>query len=279
MKRITRSLMIGLVMGSVGCSSLGRRAVLPGSYGKGPDCVVPSSPRYELVTLQTRAAVKIVAQFGKALSDAGEPLADAADRPTVLFFYGNRMSIAASQEIVEDFRRMGVNVLVPDYPGYGMSDGVPSEQGCYDTADAALAYVSSRTDLRDRRVVVAGFSIGCGVAVDLASRTHAGGLILIVPLTNTREIGRDLMPWYLDWAVPGLARGAAFDNLAKLPRVRCPIVMVSATRDQVTSERRSDSLAALAVARLERIVVDADHDGSWRAARADIARSVRSALL
>ena len=37
----------------------------------------------------------------------------------------------------DQFRRLGLNVLIPEYVGYGMSGGKPSETGCRETADAA----------------------------------------------------------------------------------------------------------------------------------------------
>jgi fermentation-respiration switch protein FrsA (DUF1100 family) len=124
--------------------------------------------------------------------------------------------------------------------------------------------------------VVAGLSIGCGPAVDLASRNRVAGLIMVVPLSNVREVGVDIAPWYLRWAVPMLARHAAFDNRAKISRVDCPILMVRATRDQVTSPNRSEELVAAAKKRIQSVVVDADHDGSWRAGRSEIDRWLRA---
>ena len=45
------------------------------------------------------------------------------------------------------FRRLGLNVLIPEYVGYGMSGGKPSEAGCRDTADAAYEHLRKRKDV------------------------------------------------------------------------------------------------------------------------------------
>ena len=262
--------LFGLASLFAGCASVAQRLALPGPFFKPPQSIVPPSPRYELVPLRTKDGTKIVAQFGAALDAKGAPLATPERRPTVLFFYGNRMCIAGSQDIFEDFRRMGVNVLIPDYPGYAMSGGSPSEQGCYAAADAAYGYLMSRADIDRRQIVAAGMSIGSGPAVDLASRERVAGLILIVPLLSTRAVGCDDLPWYLRWAVPLLAPYAAFDNLAKIPRVSCPILFVQANRDQVISARRSDELAAAVTAKMVRVVVDAEHDGAPKMGRKEI---------
>lgn len=180
------------------------------------------------------------------------------------------MCLAASQGIFEDFRRMGVNVLIPEYPGYGMSAGTPSEQGCYDAATAAYTYLLQRADIDRSRIVVAGLSIGCGPAIDLCTRVRVAGLVLVVPLTNIREIGADIAPWYFRWAIPMVAHYVAFDNRAKISRVDAPILLVGATLDQVTSSRRTDELVAAAKSGVDRVTVEADHDGSWAAGKGDI---------
>jgi uncharacterized protein len=253
-----------------GCASIARQVVLPGSYLKPPQCVVPASTEYELVNLHTQEGTRIMAQFGAALQKDGQPAAGRKSRPTVLLFYGNRMSIAGSQAVFRNLRRMGVNVLVPDYPGYGMSEGVASEGGCYAAADAAYDYLLHRDDVDRRRIVVGGLSLGSGPAVQLASEERVAGLILVVPFTNIRAVGHDSLPWYLQWAIPLLAPYAAFDNLAKIPRVSCPILLVEATNDRVTTAARSEQLAQAVTARLIRVRVEADHDGAWRKAQNDI---------
>lgn len=272
MKSITLIVVCGAVVLFSGCAAVARRAVLPGSYLAHPQNVVSENPQYELLALQTAAGTKIVAQFGVALDTSGQPLPRNSKRPTVLFFYGNRMCIAASRQIFEDLRRMGVNVLIPEYPGYGMSGGVASEQGCYAAGDAALHYLSNRPDVDPRHIVAIGLSIGCAPAIDVATRSTVAGVVLVVPLTSVRQIGRDVTPWYWHWAVPLLAHYVPFDNLAKISQVTAPILVVRAARDQVTSAKRTEELVAAAKTRIETISVDADHDGSWAAGRNEIER-------
>jgi len=261
---------VGLVLCLNGCASLVQHQVLPGSYLKPPNNIVAASPSYELLTLQTRDGTKIAAQLGLALDKGGHPLSAYSVRPTVIFLYGNLMCIADSQGILEDFRRMGVNVLIPEYPGYGMSEGSPSEQGCYAAADAAFEYLVHRIDIDHGLIVAAGMSLGSGPAVDLASREQVAGLILIVPFTRIRDGVHDFLAWYLRWAVPLLAPHVSFDNIAKLPRVSCPFLFVQAKRDQLTSAQRSDQLAAAATTKTVRILVDSDHNGSWQAGRKEV---------
>ena len=105
---------------------------------------------YELVHLTTSRGDKTVALFGRALNADGRPHGDAASQPTILFFYGNAMCLADSFGIFEDFRRLGVNVMVGEFVGYGMSTGKAGERTLYETADACWDHLQSRDDI-DRK--------------------------------------------------------------------------------------------------------------------------------
>jgi hypothetical protein len=67
-----------------------------------------------------------------------------------------------------------------------------------------------------------------------------------------------------------LAPHVAFDNLRKLPGVACPVFLVEAMHDQLTSAARSEELAHRVTTTLTRVRVDADHDGAWAKATGDL---------
>ena len=75
------------------------------------------------------------------------------------------------------FRDMGYHVMLVDYPGYGLSQGSPSEQGCYDAGQAAYDYILARPDVDAGRIVIAGWSLGSGVAIELVHRHKDDGHI------------------------------------------------------------------------------------------------------
>jgi alpha-beta hydrolase superfamily lysophospholipase len=254
-----------------GCQSVGRRLVLPGSYLKGSASTLAASSEYRLAELTTAGGEKVATQFGEALDIDGKPAMDWRERVTVLFSYGNRMSMAASQPMFWDLRRGGVNVMLFDYPGYGMSPGRPSEASCYASAMTAYRHLIESEHVAREKIVATGLSVGSGVALDLASKQEVAGVILIVPFTSTRDVGTDVGPWYLRWAVPALAGGGRFDNLSTIVGLRAPLLVVSATRDQLTSvERTQQLLRAATHAQVTHLRVDADHDGAWEPARSEV---------
>ena len=131
----------------------------------------------ELLQLKTKTGERVVALFGPALTADGKPDPAAASRPTMIFFYGNAMCLNHATSLFDRFRRLGLNVVIPEYVGFGMSGGSPSEQGCQATADAVYDEWCQRAGLTQRAVVAAGGRLGGAVAIDLAARRPVGGLI------------------------------------------------------------------------------------------------------
>jgi len=94
-----------------------------------PKEILPPSQEYELVSLRTKDGTKIIAQFGRARDQNGTLLADYGLRPTAIYAYPGGGTLRWSAPQFERFRRLGLNVIMPEYPGYGMSEGLASESG------------------------------------------------------------------------------------------------------------------------------------------------------
>jgi fermentation-respiration switch protein FrsA (DUF1100 family) len=178
----------------------------------------------------------------------------------MLFLYGNGTYMAGCQGLFEGLRRLGLNVLIPEYPGYGMSEGRPSESGCYAAADAAYAHLMNRSDVDHARIIVGGHSLGGAVAIDLASRGHGAALITLSTFTSTRDVLDAGIPRSLRCLAPLLAARCKFESIKKIPRVSCPIFIAHGTADTLVPPRMAERLAQAATAKVNRLTVEgADH--------------------
>jgi fermentation-respiration switch protein FrsA (DUF1100 family) len=256
--RIARILTIVYLGYAAMLFSLQTRMIFPGHETQGqPYAEVRPRPGTELVRLKTRQGESIVALFGPALTADGRPDPQAARRPTLLFFYGNGMCLSYSRDEFERFRRLGLNVLIPEYVGYGMSGGSPSERGCQATADAAYEYLVATRGVKPDELVIGGWSLGGAVAVDLASRRPAAGLIMFSSFTGGVEMGRRIAPFL---PVSLLLRHR-FDNLGKIRSVTCPILIGHGRRDSIVPFDMGKRLAAAAKAPVTTLWIDeADHN-------------------
>jgi pimeloyl-ACP methyl ester carboxylesterase len=231
--------------------------IFPGHSTQGSKlAVVRPGLDHELLELKTTDGTKIAAVFGKALSPDGQILADSATRPTVLFFYGNGMCMADFMGEFRKFRKLGVNMMVPDYAGYGMSGGKPSEQSFYATADACWNHLMSRDDIDKSRIVAAGWSIGAAVSIDLAARKPAWRLATFSAFTSMTGMGRHLLPWL----PTSLLLKHRFDNTAKLPGIKVPTLIIHGRHDAIIPFFMSEKLAAIAGGPVTTLWVQTDHN-------------------
>jgi len=194
----------------------------------------------ELLHLKLPDGTPLAAWFGAALDANAQSIASPSARPAVIYFYGNGSCANYSDNVLWHLRRMGLNVIIPDYPGYGSSGGSASEAGCYGAADAAYDELLRRGFAG--RINVLGWSLGGGVAVDLASRRPVGKLALYDTFTSLHDMGRTVMPWF----PTQLILSYKFDNLAKLPSIHCPIFLVHGQADSVVPPFMQDKLAVAA---------------------------------
>ena len=147
--------------------------------------------------------------------------------PTILFSHGNAGNISHRLDKLEIYHKLGVNVLMFDYRGYGLSEGTPTEDGTYEDAEAAYQWLRKRGVFN---VVFQGESLGCAVAMEMAVRHPEGrGLILESPFTSTIAMAKLIFPWLpVKWIVR-----YHYDNVAKIPGIRMPLLILHSPQDDI----------------------------------------------
>jgi fermentation-respiration switch protein FrsA (DUF1100 family) len=228
--------------------------IFPGRGTQGNSTLRPWSGT-ELLELKAASGEKVAALFAHALTPDGKPHPDAAKRPTLLFFYGNAMCLSDAREDILEFQRLGANVLVPDYCGYGMSEGTASEAGCYATADAAYAHLLERKDIDPKKIVVSGWSLGGAVAIDLASRKQPAGLAVFSTFTSMANMGNATYPFMPSFMI-GLILKNRFESESKIGGVKCPILVGHSRGDSIIPFSMSDRLAAAAGPTTARLILE-----------------------
>lgn len=226
------------------------------------------------VALRTSQGDQVVAYYGRALQADGRPDPGYASRPTLLFFYGKGGSLAWERPLLASMRRLDANVLMADYVGFGLSGGEPSETNCYATADVCYQYLRGRQDVNQKRLFIAGYSLGSGVAVDLAARELSAhqpvaGLALFAAYTSLADEAHQEYPVFPTALLRALLR-FPFASEQKMPRVSCPVLLVHSRDDRLIPFRMADALAAASAGKVTRLNIShADH-GFYFTATGDV---------
>ena len=263
-RTVRRLLLFGAalyLMPLVGLAVFQRQLVFNASYSRkwGEADKTALRPGARRVLLKTATGDRVTAYSGCALKADGSPDLDSARRPTLLFFYGKAGSLADSHLWFESFRRLDVNVLMPDYVGFGQSGGQESEKNCYATAEAAYSYLRARPDVNQKGIIIAGFSLGSGVAADLAARETTAhrpvaGLALFAAYTSLADEAHQEYPVYPTFLLRLLLR-FPFASEQKMPRVTCPVLIVHSRADRLIPFWMSERLAAASGGPVTRLTV------------------------
>ena len=144
------------------------------------------------------------------------------DDPVLLWSHGNAEDLGGLAPLYTELRAQGVGILGYDYPGYGLSDGSPTERGCYEAADAAVTFLTTHENIPVENILLVGQSVGSGPACYLAEHHNFRGLVLISPfrtafLTATR--------------IP-LFPGDKFKNIKRIDRIDEPLVVIHGKNDK-----------------------------------------------
>ena len=133
-------------------------------------------------------------------------------------------------------------VLLFDYPGFGRSNGKPTEASCYAAADAAYDWLVNEKQVAAQRLLLYGQSLGGAIAIDVASRRPHRALIVVSSFTSFPDMAQKTFPW-----LPGryLVRNR-LDSINKITRCSAPVFIAHGTDDSLIPFVQGERLFAAA---------------------------------
>ncbi len=165
--------------------------------------------------------------------------------PLLIYFGGN--ALEAGSMVAQLSRLKGFNLLLWNYPGFGGSQGRPSEKLILSHALFVYDSFKERAGGCDG-VYLVGRSLGTAVATYVASRRCCKALALVTPFDSLVSLAR----WQYPFVPVGLLLKHRFDSKQWIARVSVPVLVVLAEHDSVVPHRFSMSL----IEGLDRVEVD-----------------------
>ena len=206
-------------------------------------------PRYLVGAGNARAPDGVVtawvkAPFGRVETWYMPPPAGRPSAPAAIVAHGNGELIDDLPAEFAPLQAMGLGVLMVEYPGYGRSEGTPSQVRIAEVFQRAYDRLAALPEIDAERIVFFGRSLGGGAACDLTRFRKARALILMSTFTSARSFARRYL-------APGLLVRDPFDNLAALKRYGGPVLVVHGRHDEVVGFGHAGALVdATADARL-----------------------------
>jgi fermentation-respiration switch protein FrsA (DUF1100 family) len=177
--------------------------------------------------------------------------AQGAATGTVFFLHGNAENISTHIGSVYWLPKQGFNVFLPDYRGYGLSQGTPTMAGVMSDIGAAFDTLLARPDVDPQRIVVFGQSLGGSLAISYVARSphrdHIRALAVESAFSDFRGIAEEkLASFWLTWPfqwLPALAIDNDYSPLLVVDQVApIPLLVIHSESDLIVPAQHGRDL-------------------------------------
>lgn len=185
---------------------------------------------------------------------AAEP--PGAARGTAIIFHGNAGHAGQREYYAAALTRLGLRVILAEYPGYGPREGGAGERILVDDAEQTVVRAHG---LYSPPLLLVGESLGAGVAAAATARQRdrIAGLMLITPWDRLESVAAHHFPWL---PVGWLLRDR-YDSVANLASFDRPILVALAERDSIVPARFGMALyESLSAPKRLKVVSGAEHN-------------------
>ncbi len=147
---------------------------------------------------------------------------------TLLYFHGNAGNIGDRIDKIQFLKKIGWNIFIFDYRGYGGSEGVPTIEGVQKDSEAAFRYLQEARKIPNEQIVFFGESIGGAMAVTLANREPVAAVILESTFTSLRDMAASAYPF-----IPSVVVPDAYKSIDLIRHLKAPVLIVHGSRDEI----------------------------------------------
>lgn len=174
-------------------------------------------------------------------------------KPTILYFHGQAESILYHQDVAEFALKNGYGVFLLSYRGHYRSWGLPSEKGIFTDAQTAI-YKLNELGVETKDIILWGHSLGTTVAMNTAVNNQVKALILQSPIKDITSAAQDISSFYyrrlnfiflrkyIKKHFKDVIFLQKFDNINKIAKVQCPILIAHSKTDRVTPSKNAREL-------------------------------------
>ncbi|MDA0748609.1 MAG: alpha/beta hydrolase [bacterium] len=215
-------LVLGLLLaGSALCGLIPlilRQALFPRRFIPKPEDLPKQNPGLEKHWLSTSS--------GRVEAWYLPPETGTGPAPVVISAHGNIELIDFWTGKMRTLTQLGLGVLLVEYPGYGRSQGQPTQKTITEAMTLAYDLVAARPDVDTSRIVLCGRSLGGAAVCILSTRRPSAAMILMSTFSSFKAIASE-------YFIPGFLVPDPFDNLAAVSAYTVPILLIHGKQDNL----------------------------------------------
>jgi pimeloyl-ACP methyl ester carboxylesterase len=221
---------------------------------------IPSSEIFLEIDTEKTGAEEFNLEINKKTTIHGYFVTTENAKKTIIFFHGNGGNLTNNFGRVSIAKKMGYNIAVFDYRGYGQSTGeIKKESDIYEDAETVLKYLEETQKIPRNSIIFWGQSLGGAIAMEMAERYPANKLVLESTFTSLNNVTPDIFKY----GVPSFLKKYKFNNLEKIARIETPILVIHSSEDEMISFQNGQELFAENPAKNQFLEIKGSHNGGF----------------
>ncbi|MBT9499491.1 MAG: alpha/beta fold hydrolase [Zoogloea sp.] len=178
-----------------------------------------------------------------------------ASRGLVFYLHGNAGNLVTWTNNVDYYRRLGFDLFMLDYRGFGKSTGhIASEAQLH--ADVRTAWDRVAPAYTGKPVVILGRSLGSGLAARLAADVTPDLLVLVSPYASLEQVAKERFP-----LVPGMLLKYPLRSDQLMGTLKSPVLITHGDRDEVIPFAHAQALLTASGGQAELVQVEGARHG------------------
>lgn len=158
-----------------------------------------------------------------------------APKGLIIYLHGNAGSLASCGKVAKAYTDLNYDVFIYDYRGYGKSEGIiNSEKQLFADNQKVYDYLKI---YKYPQIIILGYSIGSGMAAQLAATNKPDLLILQAPYFSLTDLVQHSFP-----ALPSFLLKYKFETHKILKDCSFPVVLFHGDQDEVIYYQSSEKL-------------------------------------
>ncbi len=155
---------------------------------------------------------------------------------TILYFGGNAEDVVYFNQ--EALNLQARQAIAFNHPGYGRSEGRPSQQSFYQNALDVYDFALKEYQLKPKEIIIMGRSLGSSAAAYLAANRENAGLVLVTPFDSIESIAAQRFKYF----PIKLILKHPFHTIKSIKQVKSTILILAAENDEMIGRIHLENL-------------------------------------
>jgi fermentation-respiration switch protein FrsA (DUF1100 family) len=203
---------------------------------------------YEDINIRTRDGIRLSTWF----------IPSEDSRAVLLFCHGNGGNISHRLEKIWILNRLGLDILIFDYRGYGKSSGRPSEDGLYIDAETVYDHMVNERSLSPQKIIGYGESLGSPVIINLALKKEMAGIIIEEAFMSVKDMAKEHFPF-----IPAFLLKNSYNSLRMIKNVQIPKLVFHSINDEIVPFEQGERIFVMASEPKEFVKLRGGHNDAF----------------